>query len=108
MINCEVFIKQSERAYKEVIMPRQEQKLMDGWEFAWGSPGRGELQEDMLPHDWAITAPVSENMKQGAARGSVTDGGIGWYRRTLTLSEIKPDMIYYLILKEFMRTARFG
>lgn len=80
-------------------MPRQEQKLMDGWEFAWGSPEEKNYRKIWLPHDWAITAPVSENMKQGAAQGFRDRWGIGWYRRTLTLSEIKPDMIYYLIFE---------
>ena len=38
-------------------------------------------------------------LKQGAAQGFRDRWGIGWYRRTLTLLEVKPDMIYYLIFE---------
>ena len=77
-------------------MPRTEQPLMTGWEFA--PEGAGELAYTpvRLPHDWAISAPFDQALETGGSQGFRNRWGVGWYRKTLVLTQVKPGYRYYL------------
>jgi beta-galactosidase len=77
-------------------MSRVETKIMDGWEFTLNEPEDKNFKPVHLPHDWAISAPIKRDMKQGEAQGFRDRWGIGWYRRNLAFEEIKPDCVYHL------------
>lgn len=77
-------------------MSRVETQIMDGWEFTLDQQGAKSFKSVMLPHDWAITAPMNKDMKQGAAQGYLDRWGIGWYRRSLVIAEIREDHLYKL------------
>lgn len=48
-----------------------------------------------LPHDWAISSPFYRRMEQAQPQGFRDRWGIGWYRRSLYLTE-KETMVYEL------------
>lgn len=77
-------------------MGRVETKLMNGWEFTLQEPEDHNFVPVHLPHDWAITAPVNRTMKQGEAQGFRDRWGVGWYRRSLHLSDMKEGVVYQL------------
>jgi beta-galactosidase len=77
-------------------MSRIEKKIMNGWEFTLKEPQDENFKAVMLPHDWAISAPINRNMEQGAPQGFRDRWGIGWYRRNIVFEEIKEDHIYQL------------
>ncbi|MBB3113750.1 beta-galactosidase [Paenibacillus phyllosphaerae] len=77
-------------------MCRTETPLMKGWEFTLSEPVDANFEPVHLPHDWAITAPIDRNMKQGAAQGFRDRWGIGWYRKTMTLAEKEEGSVYRL------------
>jgi beta-galactosidase len=77
-------------------MGRRETKIMNGWEFTLREPEDHNFEPVTLPHDWAITAPISRRMKQAEAQGFRDRWGIGWYRHNLLLNEIKEDHVYKL------------
>ncbi|UQZ35546.1 glycoside hydrolase family 2 [Paenibacillus sp. PK3_47] len=77
-------------------MSRLETKLMNGWEFTLQQPEDPNFEPVTLPHDWAITAPVSKNMKQAMAQGFRDRWGIGWYRSHLEMKQIREGYVYKL------------
>ncbi len=77
-------------------MSRVETRLMDNWSFTLKEPEDANFEPIHLPHDWAITAPVNRDMKQGEAQGFRERWGIGWYRRALSLPEKKEGRVYHL------------
>ncbi|WP_168120042.1 glycoside hydrolase family 2 TIM barrel-domain containing protein [Paenibacillus sp. HB172176] len=77
-------------------MCRIETPIMNNWEFALGEPQDQNFKPVHLPHDWAITAPVNRDMKQGTAQGFRERWGIGWYRKKLVLAEKKDGYVYQL------------
>ncbi|WP_438448417.1 sugar-binding domain-containing protein [Gorillibacterium sp. sgz5001074] len=77
-------------------MSRRETLIMNGWEFTLKEPEDSHFVPVQLPHDWAITAPINRNMKEGEPQGFRDRWGIGWYRRKLELAEIKPGYVYLL------------
>jgi beta-galactosidase len=77
-------------------MSRVETKIMTGWDFTLKEPEDQNFKPVNLPHDWAITAPVNKDMKQGTAQGFRERWGIGWYRKNIVIDEIKEDCIYQL------------
>lgn len=79
-----------------MIMSRVETKIMNGWEFTLKEPEDQNFKPVNLPHDWAISATVKKDMKQGEAQGFRDRWGIGWYRRKIVFEEIKEDCIYQL------------
>lgn len=48
-----------------------------------------------LPHDWAFEGPYSLHGQQ-KAEGGYKSGGIGWYRKTFTISHKEIDKRYFL------------
>lgn len=77
-------------------MPRTEQKLMDGWEFAAGEPLEENYRSVILPHDWAVEAPFDRRMPQGGSQGFRDRFETLWYRRHLNLREKKAGCRYFL------------
>jgi len=77
-------------------MGRVETKIMDGWEFTLKEPEDQNFKPVVLPHDWAISAPIKRDMQQGEAQGFRDRWGIGWYRRKLLLEEVKEGNVYLL------------
>ncbi|MDR2146014.1 MAG: DUF4982 domain-containing protein [Tannerella sp.] len=67
----------------------------DGWQFYLGAePGeKSRWQSVDLPHDWSVKQRLSPTL--ASAQGYLP-GGIGWYRKTLTLSNFTPSEMYYL------------
>lgn len=77
-------------------MSRVETKIMDGWEFTLKEPEDQNFEPVHLPHDWAITAPINRKMRQAEAQGFRDRWGIGWYRKSLAIQEIKEGYVYQL------------
>ena len=71
---------------------------MTGWQFALGDalPEQEAFSEIYLPHDWAISAPISQEMEEADTQGFRDRWGIGWYKKTVILEEKDPDCCYYL------------
>ncbi len=65
----------------------------DGWRFTLAdSPEMAKPEFDdsswrslSLPHDWAIEGDFSKDNPSGTGGGALP-GGIGWYRKTFTLT----------------------
>jgi beta-galactosidase len=85
-------------------MRRVEKEFMGGWSFAltnagktlesgldWTCPPAEAFKSVTLPHDWAVTMPISEDMRQGADQGYRNRWGIGWYRKEFILEEIEEN-----------------
>ncbi len=79
-------------------MSRKETAMMRGWKFCIKNeePSIEEFKEVVLPHDWSISAPFSQEMEQARHQGFRDRWSIGWYRKTLVLEEKKDDRSYYL------------
>ena len=75
-------------------MPRSEQLLMTGWQFALNTSR--DFQPVSLPHDWIIHFPKQPNGSQWGAQGYLTRESTGFYRKTLTLDTVLPDHLYWL------------
>ncbi|TVY82422.1 Beta-galactosidase BoGH2A [Lachnellula suecica] len=60
-----------------------------------------------LPHDWAIKGPfyTGENAVVGGGMGRLPVQGIGWYRRSLTISALDKDKNIYLDIDGAMSYA---
>ncbi|MBE6701249.1 MAG: glycoside hydrolase family 2 protein [Ruminococcaceae bacterium] len=79
-------------------MPRTETKIMTDWTFALGEtePKAEKFLPVTLPHDWAIDMPISREMKECEPQGFYDRWSIGWYKKTLNLTEKKAGYLYYL------------
>ncbi|MCH5245240.1 MAG: DUF4982 domain-containing protein [Muribaculaceae bacterium] len=74
--------------------PGREQLFNDGWRFALiddNSAARPDYDDRMwrvvdLPHDWAIEGEFSPENPSGTAGGALP-GGMGWYRKWLTVGD---------------------
>jgi len=73
------------------------ESLNAAWRFALNpvgdqaSPGIDDSSWRLLdlPHDWAIEGDFSKDNPSGTGGGALP-GGVGWYRRTLDIGDIKP------------------
>ena len=88
-------------------MPRTETKIMDGWQFALGKecPEREAFQAVALPHDWAISMPIEQDMPECEPQGFYNRWSIGWYRKSIRLDEKKKDYVYYLAFDGIMENS---
>ncbi len=74
-------------------MTERRSNFDDNWRFSRGAaprahePGFNDSRWMILdlPHDWSIELPFSEK-DPGGSRGGYLPGGIGWYRKSFTLS----------------------
>lgn len=75
----------------------------DGWRFHLGVDGRyeqtdyndGDWRQLTLPHDWAIEGSFSKDNPSGTGGGALP-GGLGWYRKTFTLTPAYKDKKIYI------------
>jgi beta-galactosidase/beta-glucuronidase len=65
------------------------EKINDGWQFALNkginplaAPNEPDWQNVDLPHDWSVREQLSPSL---ASATGYLPGGIGWYRKTLTI-----------------------
>jgi len=75
-----------------------------GWIFALADETKGELAGQIpparwrrvdLPHDWGVEHPVNEGYLSGSS-GGFTKTGLGWYRKSFTLSNDWKDRRVYV------------
>ncbi|MFO7934682.1 MAG: glycoside hydrolase family 2 TIM barrel-domain containing protein [Bacteroidales bacterium] len=79
------------------------------WRFTMGDPAGAQAPgfDDSgwryvsLPHDWMIGQPVDPSNATGT-RGGFYPSGVGWYRRTLDLSENRMEQFYLLFEGAYM------
>lgn len=72
--------------------PRTVEQFTSGWRFFQGDAAGADKpafndtawKPVTLPHDWAITGPVTEDAPTRAA-GGFFPSGVGWYRKTFTV-----------------------
>ncbi len=91
---------------------RQIQQLNTDWRFLQSDATNAESptfddsawRPVTLPHDWAITGPVSEDAPSRAA-GGFFPTGIGWYRHTLTLPKLDPTKRIFIAFDGIMANS---
>ena len=74
------------------ITPRTHLNWDDSWRFFLGDPAGADAagfddtrwESILLPHDWAILAPIAKNNPGGGKMGFY-GGGVGWYRKSFAL-----------------------
>ncbi|MCC9167004.1 beta-galactosidase GalB [Pontibacter harenae] len=82
---------------------RERADFTKGWSFNLGEQQNAQNPEFNssgwrtlnLPHDWSIEGEFSEKNPAGAGGGALP-GGIGWYRKTFTVSEEEKGKIFYI------------
>jgi len=86
-----------------LLAQRQTQNFDHAWRFHLGDvPGAQETAFDDagwrtldLPHDWSIEGEFSEQNPAGVAGGALP-GGIGWYRKTFTVSAADSGKVVFV------------
>ncbi len=73
------------------------QLFNDNWEFVLNEsptlpPSTAEWKKVDVPHDWSIEGTPSRDL---ASCTGYLPGGIGWYRKTFTVSDSKPKHYIY-------------
>jgi len=92
--------------------PRIDTTIDLNWKFTMGDPvgasqpgyNDSNWRFQSLPHDWMIEQPVELNNPSGTA-GGFYPGGVGWYRKTIDLSEYDNKEQFYLLFEGVMRNA---
>ncbi len=92
--------------------PRVDTTIDLNWRFIQNDPGKAsdpkfddsDWNYVSLPHDWMIEQPVNINSPSGT-QGGYFPGGIGWYRKTLDLSEYKDNKQFYLLFEGIQMNA---
>jgi beta-galactosidase len=93
-------------------VPRQNTLIDLNWKFILGdSLGAENPQFDdanwryvSLPHDWMIEQQVQPGNPSGNS-GGYYPGGIGWYRKSLDLSEYEDSKQFYLLFEGIQMNA---
>jgi beta-galactosidase len=86
--------------------PRVDTTIDLNWHFIQGDPRGAEVPgyDDSrwryvsVPHDWMIELPVDQANPSGMA-GGYYPGGIGWYRKSLDLTEFQEMEQFYLLFE---------
>ena len=94
------------------VQPRIDTTIDLNWRFTIGDPNGASLpgyndsnwKYLSLPHDWMIEQRVAEQNPSGTA-GGFYPGGIGWYRKTIDLSEYSNKEQFYLLFEGVMMNA---
>lgn len=92
--------------------PRIDTTIDLNWRFIQGDqngasqPGYNDSHWKYLslPHDWMIEQGVRQENPSGTA-GGFYEGGIGWYRKTMDLSEYGNKEQFYLLFEGVMMNA---
>ncbi len=95
------FSKQSYAASKQEVRSRL--NFDNNWRFHLGDVKNGQevgfndssWRKLNLPHDWSIEGKFSKDNPAGVGGGALP-GGIGWYRKTFTMSEIDKDKLIFI------------
>lgn len=88
---------------KSQINVRETTLFTNNWKFHMGDVVNGEdvgLDDSAwrsldLPHDWSIEGEFSDQHPAGAGGGALP-GGIGWYRKTFSLSKADQDKMTFI------------
>lgn len=94
------------------LQPRVDTTIDLNWRFTLGDPSGASLPAYndskwrylSLPHDWMVEQPVERDNPSGTA-GGFYPGGIGWYRKTIDLSEYENKEQFYLLFEGVMMNA---
>jgi len=94
------------------VQPRIDTTIDLNWRFILDDPdgasdpgyNDSDWRYISLPHDWMIEQPVQPYNPSGTA-GGFYQGGIGWYRKTIDLSEYENKEQFYLLFEGVMRNA---
>jgi len=92
--------------------PRTDATIDLNWRFIHDDPmGAFEPKFDdsdwdyvSLPHDWMIEQSVQDDNPSGTAGGYYPEG-VGWYRKTIDISEYQPDEQFYLLFEGVQMNA---
>ncbi|WP_213807425.1 glycoside hydrolase family 2 TIM barrel-domain containing protein [Granulicella sp. dw_53] len=94
--------------------PRSIQAFDTDWRFSQSDPADLEAkspafidrqwQTVTLPHDWAISGPVSQTAPSGPA-GGFFPTGVAWYRKTLDLPKLDPTRRTYIVFDGVMANS---
>jgi beta-galactosidase len=82
---------------------RSIESFNNDWRFNLGDDSTGKLtafddskwRSLVLPHDWSIEGEFSEKNPAGIGGGALP-GGIGWYRKTFTISSEDKDKLIFI------------
>jgi beta-galactosidase len=85
------------------VAPRERVSFNEGWKFSLGAGDEAQQVEydDSgwrlldLPHDWSIEGTFSDTNRSSPGGGALP-GGIGWYRKTFTVSPSGKDNLTYV------------
>jgi len=92
--------------------PRTDDAIDLNWRFILDDP-RGAQNPKFddskwefvsLPHDWMIAQPVSKSNPSGT-QGGYYPGGVGWYRKSINLSDYQSDKQFYLLFEGVQMNA---
>ena len=83
--------------------PRERTSFNEGWKFsraAGGEEWQGTVDDSGwrlldLPHDWSIEGEFSDT-NPASPGGGALPGGIGWYRKTFTVSDSDKEKLIYI------------
>ncbi|MFZ2287304.1 MAG: beta-galactosidase GalB [Bacteroidales bacterium] len=83
--------------------PRERASFNEGWKFsvaAGGEEWQGSVDDSGwrlldLPHDWSIEGEFSDT-NPASPGGGALPGGIGWYRKTFTVSDSDKEKLIYI------------
>ncbi len=79
----------------------QAEKINNNWRFHLGDTDQAIAQDQLgrswrsvqLPHDWSVKQPLSPTL---ASATGYLPGGIGWYRKTINISQKDNDKKLYI------------
>ncbi|MFC6997563.1 beta-galactosidase GalB [Rufibacter roseus] len=82
---------------------RERQEFTKNWAFSLGENPQAketnfndnQWRKLNLPHDWSIEGQFSEK-HPASYNGGALPGGIGWYRKTFTVSEADKDKLFFI------------
>ncbi len=86
------------------VSARETVNFNQGWKFALDSDSQANAEPGFddsgwrtldLPHDWAIEGDFDQHNPSGTGGGALP-GGIGWYRKTFTVSTKDQDNIFMI------------
>ncbi|MBE0679541.1 MAG: DUF4982 domain-containing protein [Bacteroidales bacterium] len=83
--------------------PRERTSFNEGWKFSLATGGeewQGSIDDSLwrvldLPHDWSIEGEFSDT-NPASPGGGALPGGIGWYRKTFSVSDYEKDKLIYI------------
>ncbi|MEO7578900.1 MAG: glycoside hydrolase family 2 TIM barrel-domain containing protein, partial [Massilia sp.] len=92
--------------------PRVVQQFNDGWRFHKGDVAGAEQpgydasgwRSLSVPHDWSIEGPVDQANPSGPA-GGFFPGGVGWYRKTITLPRLEAGRRSFIVFDGVMANS---